>query len=119
MRNVMVAILFSVLCLTGVQAHAQYMEHGQFDVGVQTEGWTLHQGDGTRYYQLIVTFDKPFESAPTVNYGVTGFDAATEKGLRLSVRVEKVTITGFVVKISTWQDSRVFSVSGNWLAIGK
>ncbi len=119
MRNVMTLVLVSLLCLATFPAQAQYMEHGQFDLSAQTEGWTLHQGEGTRYYQLIITFDKPFESAPTVTYGITGFDASTEKNLRLNVKVEKVTITGFVIRISTWQDSKVFSVSGNWLAIGK
>ncbi len=98
---------------------AQNVAHGSFTAGPETEGWTLSDGNGQRSVQIMVLFDKPFESAPTVTLGITGFDISNEKGVRLSVKVEKVTIAGFVIRVTTWADSKIFSVNGDWFAIGK
>ena len=112
--------MVSVLMLAGCTAlFAQSVAHGQFTAGPETEGLTLSDGNGQRSVQIMVLFDKPFESAPTVTLGITGFDISNEKGVRLSVKVEKVTIEGFVIRVTTWADSKIFSVNGDWFAIGK
>lgn len=111
-------ILFAMLagCST---LFAQSFAHGQFTAGPETEGWNLSEGTGQRSVQIMVLFDKPFESAPTVTLGITGFDISNQNGVRLSVKVEKVTIAGFVIRVSTWSDSKIFSVTGDWFAFGK
>jgi hypothetical protein len=113
------AACFIFLMLMVSSAYPQGFQKGEFNVNSQTEGWTLKDGSGSRTYQLIVVFDKPFESAPTVIVNLTGLDATTEKGLRISLKVEKVTTTMFVLKISTWQDSQINGVEGTWLALTK
>ncbi len=119
MKLRMIALL-AVLVLAGSTAmFAQNVAHGSFTAGPETEGWNLGDGNGQRSVQIMVLFDKPFESAPIVTLGITGFDISNEKGVRLSVKVEKVTIAGFVIRVTTWADSKIFSVNGDWFAIGK
>jgi len=115
-----IVTMMAVLMLAGCTAlMAQTVQHGSFTAGPETEGWTLNDGTGQRSVQIMVLFDKPFESAPTVTLGITGFDISNEKGVRLTVKVEKVTIAGFVIRVSTWADSKIFGVNGDWFAIGK
>ncbi len=119
MRSRLAAML-TVAMLAGCSTmFSQSIAHGQFTAGPETEGWNLNDGTGQRSVQIMVLFDKPFESAPTVTLGITGFDISNEKGVRLSVKVEKVTIAGFVIRVTTWADSKIFSVSGDWFAFGK
>ncbi len=119
MRLRLIAMIAFALLAGAVTLKAQSMAHGQFTAGAETEGWNLNEGNGVRSVQIMVLFDKPFESAPTVTLGVTGFDISNEKGVRLTVKVEKVTIAGFVIRVTTWADSKIFSVNGDWFAFGK
>lgn len=119
MRSRLAAMLTLAMLAGCSTLFAQSIAHGQFTAGPETEGWNLTEGTGQRSVQIMVLFDKPFESAPTVTLGVTGFDISNEKGVRLSVKVEKVTIAGFVIRVTTWADSKIFSVSGDWFAFGK
>lgn len=117
LKSGIVSLVLLLLFVT--PAIPQGFQKGEFNVNSQTEGWTLRDGNGSRTYQLIIVFDKPFESAPTVIVNLTGLDAMTDKGLRISLKIEKVTTTMFVLKISTWQDSQINGVEGTWLALSK
>ena len=119
MQRMAIVFVALFLCIAVAPSFAQTVQHGEFKLTIESEGWTLHQGEGTRTFQYIVTFDRPYESAPTMTYGVTGLDAGIEKNIRYTVKVEKVTITGFVIRITTWADSRIYGIYGNWLAFGK
>jgi hypothetical protein len=119
MRSRIIALIAIAVLAGGPSLVAQTFAHGQFTAGPQTEGWNLNEGTGVRSVQIMVLFDKPFESAPTVTLGVTGFDISNQNGVRLTVKVEKVTIAGFVIRVSTWADSKIFSVNGDWFAFGK
>jgi hypothetical protein len=119
MRSRIIPMLVVAFLAVSPSLFAQSFEHGQFQVGPTTEGWNLNDGNGQRSVAIMVLFDKPFESAPTVTLGVTGFDISNQYGVRLSVKVEKVTIAGFVIRVTTWADSRIFSVNGDWFAYGK
>jgi hypothetical protein len=119
MRRILAVALALLLYAVAIPAVAQNVQHGEFKFSSESEGWTLHQGEGPRTFQYIVTFDRPYESAPIVSCSMTGFDAATDKNVRVNIKVEKVTITGFVVRVTTWADTKLFSVAGEWLALGK
>jgi hypothetical protein len=100
-------------------AFAAGMEKGDFVVSGNSEGYRLNTGKGERIQMEIVTFATEFKSAPKVLATLTGFDATTEEKagtVRVQISVDKVTKTGFVLKIKTWGESTVGAVWGSWLA---
>ena len=74
--------------------------------------------EGERVQMEIVTFATEFKTTPKVLATLTGFDATPEKdgAVRILVSVDKVTKTGFVLKIKTWGESVVGAAWGSWLA---
>lgn len=90
-------------------------------VGVLTEGWVLDKpnpGGEPRLFAEEITFASPFSSPPVVHIGLTGFDMDQRDSARITLKAEDITPTGFKAVIATWDDTRVFSVEFNWLAIG-
>ena len=114
------AILLLMLVIASV-APAQKLtfQKGTFSSNYASDDWILNKGDGPRACKLFIQFDTPFTSAPTVIVNLTGVDAPTEHGLRVSLKVDKVSVSGFVLKIETWEDSRLNGVEGTWFAISK
>ncbi len=92
-------------------------------VGLGTDGWNLadinpEELDKPRVFVAEVFFATPFVGAPVVHIGLTGFDIDQRHTARVSVRATEITPGGFKVEISTWMDSRIYSVEAAWLAIG-
>lgn len=92
-------------------------------VGTLTEGWNLAEVpakplDEARIFRFAVYFATPFEGTPIVHLGLTGFDMDQRDSSRLTLRATEITPSGFVVEISTWRETRVYSVEFSWLAIG-
>ena len=91
-------------------------------VGVLTDGWTLDkhgkEPGGIRSFVVDVNFVSPFAAVPVVHLGITGFDADQRESSRLTVKVASINEFGFQATVSTWSDSRVYSVEFNWMAIG-
>jgi hypothetical protein len=92
-------------------------------VGVFTKGWKLAEApengaeDG-RYFTVPIQFAEPFSTPPIVHLGLTGFDIDQRDSERVSLRAVEISNTGFVAEISTWRDTRVYSVEFSWLALG-
>lgn len=92
-------------------------------LGVLSEGWNLAElpADGAeeaRVFRFTVFFAAPFDSAPVVHLGLTGFDIDQRDSGRLNLHVTEITPASFVVEVSTWRDTRVYSVALSWLALG-
>lgn len=92
-------------------------------IGILTEGWTLASAqtdstDDARAFRYTVHFDAPFDAPPVVHLGLTGFDLDQRDSNRLSLRATDITTSGFVAEVSTWRDTRVYSVEFSWLALG-
>ena len=92
-------------------------------LGALTEGWNLAEplADGAedaRVFRFTVFFATPFDFAPVVHLGLTGFDLDQRDSNRLSLRAAEITATSFVAEIATWRDTRVYSVEFSWLALG-
>ena len=114
-------LTLSFLLLMPALLPAQVVKQGEFSADKGSEGWTLDRGFGVRTHVVFVKFDKPFESIPNVMISLTGYETApdTTGSIRISSRTENISNTGFVIKIWTSEGSRVNSVTGSWLAIGK
>ena len=92
-------------------------------VGTLTEGWTLatpapDAGDEIRVLRFAVYFSSPFDAPPIVHLGLTGFDLDQRDAGRLTLTATEITGTGFIAEISTWRETRVYSVAFSWLALG-
>ena len=96
---------------------------GSLHIGSLTDGWNLAEpsaawSDEARIFRFSVHFATHFEAAPVVHLGLTGFDIDQRDSDRLRLRAADITPAGFVAEISTWRDTRVYSVEFAWLAIG-
>jgi H-type lectin domain len=79
----------------------------------------LEPGDGEpRRFSFAVSFAVPFSAPPVVQLGVVGVDADNTDNLRLKVRAEAISSTGFDLIAETWLHSRLWAVDVSWLAIG-
>ncbi len=70
-------------------------------------------------FHFTIYFAAPFDSPPVVHLGLTGFDLDQRDSNRLILRATQITTTGFVAEISTWRETRVYSVAFSWLALGR
>ncbi|XP_078321793.1 uncharacterized protein LOC111110771 [Crassostrea virginica] len=70
-------------------------------------------------YTADVTFQSPFEQAPTVTYGLDLLDNAWDKNLRVDTTVSGVTTTGFHISINPWADTILYGARIRWMACGK
>ena len=111
----------AAMLLIAATADAQHLEQGGFAAGVNSEGWSLNSGTGTRSYIVFVRFPKPFAEKPSVLLSLTSIDGAPARdgNVRITLKADNVTRDGFVVKISTWGDSRLAGIEGSWLASGR
>jgi hypothetical protein len=92
-------------------------------IGALTAGWNLadppaDESEDARVFRFTVFFAAPFDNAPVVHLGLTGFDLDQRDSNRLSLRATEITTAGFVAEIATWRDTRVYSVEFSWLALG-
>ncbi|XP_078323716.1 uncharacterized protein LOC111126552 isoform X1 [Crassostrea virginica] len=70
-------------------------------------------------YTAKVTFQSPFEQAPTVTFGFYLLDNGWGKNLRVNTDVSGVTTTGFQISINTWKDTTLYGAGIRWMACGK
>ncbi len=66
---------------------------------------------------LEIKFDNPFKETPQIFLSVLQLDADKNSNLRYKAEIVSVTKDGFTIKVRTWADSRIFSMSGYWLAV--
>ena len=120
MKHMRYVLLFLIFLLPP-SLFSQAIQQGDFAADLNSEGWTLDRGVGVRAHILFVKFDNTFQATPAVLVSLTGYEAFadTTGSIRISSRAENITSSGFVIKVWTWGSSRINSVNGSWLAIGK
>lgn len=112
-----VVILSAVLffaCAAFVSA--QSVQSGSWSVTPAASGYTLDKGTGERTMTIDIDFNKPFDTRPNIVVSVTQIDADKDFNQRYNVEAISVSRDGFTLKIRTWADSKVYSLSGFWLA---
>ncbi len=114
-------LLALVILMSIGTAYGQQFAQGAFTADVNAEGWSLNSGSGTRQHIVFVRFPRPFAEHPAVVLGLTGVDGAPARdgNIRVALKAENISRDGFVVKISTWGDSRIAGIEGTWLAFTK
>jgi hypothetical protein len=116
MYRVLVSTVF-IFCLSFTAVLAQSgIQSGKFAVNSSTNGYTLNKNSGDRSVSIEITFPKPCETKPVVVLSVTSVDADKDTNVRYSVEAVSVSRDGFTVKISTWADTKIHGISGQWIA---
>ena len=82
--------------------------------------WELLEPAGgvRRSCRQTVLFERQFSTPPLVHVGLVGIDASKDDNLRVSLRAEDITEYGFVLRVETWLNTKIWSVEVSWLAIG-
>jgi len=106
---VLTGITFSTLAQSKVQT-------GNWNADTQTPGYTLSTNSGDRNVIISVDFTEPFDVKPDVMLSVTVVDASSDKNVRYKVESMSVSRDGMTIKISTWADTKIYGISGYWLA---
>ncbi|HCY75305.1 MAG: H-type lectin domain-containing protein [Ignavibacterium sp.] len=106
-------VLFFVAFSALVSAQTQ---SGQWTTKAGDSGYNLDTNTGERAMTIEVDFKNPFDVKPKVMISVTQVDTDKAFNSRYNVEVLSVSRDGFTLKIRTWADSKVYSLSGYWLA---
>jgi H-type lectin domain len=92
---------------------------GKYTANTNDSGFSLDKNTGPRTFLLEVNFLNPFESRPEVLVTVNVLDADKATNVRYNVEATAISRDGFTVKITTWDDSRIYGIGGNWIAYVK
>lgn len=110
-------LMFAILFLgCAALVSAQSVQSGSWAVTPATPGFTLDKNNGERTMTVDIDFDNPFDTKPNVFLSVTQIDADKDVNIRYKVEAMSISRDGFTLKIRTWADSKVYSISGFWLA---
>ncbi len=92
------------------------LESGNFYFNSSLEGFTLNQNSGERSVSIEVTFPKPFDKKPKVILSVFMLDADTKTQTRYKIEPYSVSRDGFMIKATTWGDTKINGIGGSWVA---
>jgi hypothetical protein len=109
-------LVFGLTTLSFAQAQ---VESGKWGVSTSNTGYTLDENAGDRSMTIDVSFTEPFDEKPDIILGVTMMDATTQTNIRYSVSTMSVSRDGFTIKVATWSDSKIYGLSGYWIAHAK
>lgn len=70
-------------------------------------------------YIQSVQFQSHFEERPTLTYGLYFLDSDRSTNLRVITEITDVTKTGFRMKLTSYDDSKLYGAKINWMACGK
>lgn len=117
MKKLLTVVVLFVLFGMFAAADAQQMiQSGKFSANGETPGYTLDKNTGDRSLTIEVTFLTPFETKPEIVLSIIGFDSDKTENLRYSIEAKSVSRDGFTIKINTWGASKIYGLTGNWLA---
>lgn len=109
-------LLFFLLIFSSFIYSQTQVQSGTFSADLNTSGYSLHKNSGDRTYTLEINFEKPFEKKPKVVISVCQIDVDTKTNMRYKLEATSISRDGFTLKISTWSESRIFGISGSWIA---
>lgn len=112
-NSIMFTVLITLFFFLNASAQIQ---SGTWSVKEGQAGYNLHTNQGERAMTISIKFPSPFENKPKVALSVTQIDADKNANQRYNVEAISISRDGFTIKVRTWADSKVFSISGYWIA---
>lgn len=117
MKNIYTAIFLFFFIILTVNALAQTVQSSSWSVNQSLAAYSLDKNNGERAMTIDVDFETPFNQKPQIILTVTQLDSDKESNVRYNVEAISISREGFTLKVRTWSDSKIFSISGYWLAI--
>jgi hypothetical protein len=100
---------------TSLQAQP-ILQSGSWSLNQSVQGYVFDRNSGDREMTLEISFEQPFDKIPKVYLSIGQLDASKETNLKYSIGAVSISREGFTLKVNTWSDSIIFSISGYWLA---
>ena len=121
MKNLTINKIFLLLFFVFISSSfAQTkMQSGIWSVNPSLEAYSLDKNEGDRSMTIEVTFKSPFKTKPQIAVSITQIDCDKESNVRYNVEVLSASRDGFTLKVKTWADSKIFSISGYWIALSE
>ncbi len=119
MKKLSLIFVLIFLFAFSFSALAQQIETGTFSANSSTPNYTLDKNSGDRTITMEVNFHTAFDKKPEVILSVNQLDASTNSNVRYEVKTISVSRDNFIIQIKTWSESKIFGISGTWLAISK
>lgn len=116
MKNIYTFIFLSLFSLLSISSSAQNMQSSSWSANQSLVGYSLDKNNGERTMTVEIKFEKPFTKKPHIFLSVTQIDSDKESNVRYNVEAISVSRDGFTIKVRTWADSKLFSISGYWTA---
>jgi hypothetical protein len=111
------ALVLGCLIFTFADLQAQTkIQSGSWSVNQSVPGYSLDNNIGERSVTLDIHFAEPFAKKPKIILTITQLDSDKNVNLRYKPEAISISRDGFTLKVSTWADSKIFSLSGSWLA---
>ncbi len=92
------------------------MQSGNWSVSPSLEQYSLDSNDGERSMTIEIKFSRSFEKVPRLFLSISQVDASNKTNLRYNIEAVSVSRDGFTLKVVTWADTKIYSISGSWIA---
>lgn len=116
MKNIYTFIFLNLFLLLSISVSAQKMQSSSWSVNQSLAGYSLDTNNGERTMTIDIDFETPFTKKPQIFLSVSQIDSDKESNLRYNVEAISISRDGFTLRVRTWSDSKLFSISGYWLA---
>lgn len=115
MKNfILISVLF--LMLADVAFNQTKVLSGNWGASSESKSYTLNQNSGDRIITIEISFLKPFDVKPNVVVGISSIDVEKSTAVKYAVKAISVSRDGFTVEVKTWGDTKIYSVTGFWVA---
>lgn len=115
--RVILPILLLVLLITSDFYPQSKIQSGVWSVSPSLADYSLDSNNGERSMIIEIRFKNPFRQKPNIFISVSQIDSDKQTNVRYNVEAISVSRDGFTLKVKTWADSKIFSLSGYWLAV--
>ncbi|MCX7611250.1 MAG: H-type lectin domain-containing protein [Ignavibacterium sp.] len=112
----LIALFILMFVFSSISFSQSFVQSGTWSINPSVSGYNLDKGNGDRSMTIDIEFPKPFESKPTVVLSVSQIDTDKDTNSRYNIEAISVSRDGFTLKVRTWADSKVYSMSGYWIA---
>ncbi len=116
MKNIYISIFIFVFIILIGFSSAQTMQSSSWSVNQSLAGYSLDINEGERTMTIDIDFETPFIKKPQIFLSVSQIDSDKGSNLRYNVEAISISRDGFTLKVSTWSDSKLYSISGYWVA---
>ena len=115
MKNLLLTLGLFLMLSAVAFSQAQVLS-GTWGASTDTKAYTLNANSGDRTVTIQVNFLKPFENKPDVVVGISSIDVDKSTAVKYAVKPISVSRDGFTVEVKTWGDTKIYSVTGFWVA---